>query len=241
MTNLETSPTLSVPESIATLQLKLRSDESEKAKLQLVNELLAAGEAGSAVLMAFLLERQNATLGRLESKTYQLLYSTQAPQVLDFLHQHFPTGTVALNSEKGVDYVPLQQLLVQQKFEEADRLTIQKMCELAGTSAIARKWIYFTEVESFPTADLLTIDALWRAHSDDRFGFSVQREIWVSQGKNWDKLWTKIGWKSGNNWTRYPGGFTWTLDAPRGHLPLSNQLRGVRVIASLLAHPAWTK
>jgi hypothetical protein len=30
------------------------------------------------------------------------------------------------------------------------------------------------------------------------------------------------------------------LTAPVGHLPLSNQLRGVRVMEALLCHPAWT-
>jgi GUN4-like len=67
----------------------------------------------------------------------------------------------------------------------------------------------------------------------------VQRELWLSVGKNWEKLWTQIDWKNGNNWTRYPQGFTWDLSAPKGHLPLSNQLRGVRVMAALLSHPAW--
>lgn len=240
MTNLETSPTLTVPDSIAALQLKLRS-EPEKTQLQLVDELIALGDAGYAVLMECLLERKSTELDRLNAKIYQSLHNTQASSVLEFLAQNFPTGTVPLRSEKGIDYTALQQLLAQQQFEEADRLTIQKMCDLAGESAAARKWLYFTEVESFPMTDLRTIDALWIAHSDGKFGFSVQREIWLSVGKNWDKLWSKIGWKSGNNWTRYPNGFNWTLEAPRGHLPLSNQLRGVRVIASLFAHPAWTK
>ncbi|MBV9387633.1 MAG: GUN4 domain-containing protein, partial [Chroococcidiopsidaceae cyanobacterium CP_BM_ER_R8_30] len=63
---------------------------------------------------------------------------------------------------------------------------------------------------------------------------------WLAS-KSWEKFWPKIGWKTGNNWTRYPDGFTWNLTAPRGHLPLSNQLRGVRVIASLLSHPAWSQ
>jgi hypothetical protein len=81
---------------------------------------------------------------------------------------------------------------------------------------------------------------LWLLHSEGKFGFSVQREIWLTVGKNWEKLWSKIGWKNGNAWTRYPNEFTWNLTAPKGHLPLSNQLRGVRVISSLLSHPAWT-
>jgi len=147
----------------------------------------------------------------------------------------------SLNSEAGINYVPLQKLLAEQKFQEADRLTLQKMCELAGSSAVQRKWLYFTEVEQFPIADLQTINQLWLNYSEGKFGFSVQREIWLSVGKNWEKFWSKIGWKAGNVWTRYPQEFTWDLTAPKGHLPLSNQLRGVRVIASLLSHPAWLK
>jgi len=65
--------------------------------------------------------------------------------------------------------------------------------------------------------------------------------LWLAMGKNWEKLWSLIGWKQGNTWTRYPNEFIWDLTAPKGHLPLSNQLRGVRVISSLLNHPAWTK
>ncbi len=247
MTNLDTASALNVPASVATLQYKLRS-EPEKVQLQIIDELTAEGDAGLAVLMEFLRERQSdLEQGRsiktpvkvVEAKVYQALFNTHASQVVDFLQQHFPTGTVPLRSQHNLDYLLLQQLLAKQEFEAADKLTIQKLCELAGSAAVRRKWIYFTEIESLSSIDLQTIDALWLAHSGGRFGFSVQREIWLGVGKNWDKLWSKIGWKSGNNWTRYPNGFTWSLDAPRGHLPLSNQLRGVRVIAALLEHPAW--
>ena len=150
------------------------------------------------------------------------------------------TGIVLLNSERNIDYTQLLELLKGQDFQQADRMTLEKLCELAGVEAVQRKWLYFTEVENFPLADLQTIDRLWLTHSQGKFGFSVQREIWLSLGKNWEKLWPKIGWKTGNNWTRYPNEFTWDLTAPRGHLPLTNQLRGVRVMASLLSHPAWS-
>ena len=30
----------------------------------------------------------------------------------------------------------------------------------------------------------------------------------------------------------------WSLDAPDGHMPLINQLRGVRLMDSILRHPA---
>jgi GUN4-like/ARM-like repeat domain, GUN4-N terminal len=214
------------------------TSESEKNQLGLIQELAATGGEGLEVLMAFLSEQQGAATVAV-GKAYQVLVAADTPKVREFLQTNCPQGVVPLRSDRGIDYQPLQQLLAQQDFEAADRLTLQKMCELAGPTATQRKWLYFTEVEGFPVIDLQTINTLWLVHSEGRFGFSVQREIWLSVGKNWDQFWEKINWKNGNNWTRYPQEFTWDLTAPRGHLPLSNQLRGVRVISALLTHPAW--
>jgi hypothetical protein len=220
------------------LRLKLRS-ESPKTQIQALQDITQVGEAGLDLLMEFLLERRTTNATPIEGRAYQALYTDNSAKATAFLQTHFPTGLVPLRSDRNIDYSALQQLLAQQDFEAADRLTLQKLCEIAGPAAVQRKWIYFTEVENLPTTDLQTINTLWLVHSEGKFGFSVQREIWISLGKDWDKLWPKIGWKSANNWTRYPQAFTWNLSAPRGHLPLSNQLRGVRVMASLLAHPAW--
>ena len=174
-------------------------------------------------------------------KAYQSLYLSEDLQVKEFLASNFPQGLIPLKSQRNIDYQPLEQLLAQQDFQGADIVTLQKLCELAGAAAIERKWIYFTEVESFPVTDLRTLDNLWLMYSEGRFGFSIQRKIWLSVGKDFSKLWTKINWKSGNTWTRYPKEFVWDLTAPIGHLPLSNQLRGVRVIDAIFAHPAWNK
>ena len=214
---------------------------SIQVQQQIIPQLADLGNEGLDVLQEFLLKRRDNPATWIDGKAYQVLYNSDAPQVKDFLQNHFPEGIVTLKSSCGINYYPLQQLLAKQDFQAGDRLTIEKMCELAGPMAVKRKWLYFTEVESFPIDDLQTINQLWVVHSEGKFGFSIQRDIWLSLGKNWDNLWPKIGWKSGNNWTRYPNGFTWDLTAPKGHLPLSNQLRGVRVIASLFAHPAWSK
>lgn len=222
---------------IATFLERLRS-ESLKNQLQLVQEL-ATSESGLDVLMQFLLERQPNSASVIEGKVYQALFQAKTAKSQAFLQEHFPQGIVPLHSERQIDYAPLQALLANQEYQAADRLTLEKMCELAGPTAVQRKWIYFTEVERFPVTDLKTINTLWLVYSEGKFGFSVQRELWLSNGKNWEKLWYQIGWKNGNNWTRYPQEFTWSLEAPRGHLPLSNQLRGVRVISALLTHPAW--
>ncbi|MUG94200.1 hypothetical protein F7734_18125 [Scytonema sp. UIC 10036] len=207
---------------------------------QVIPQLANLGEGGLDVLMEFLYERRNNPATWVDGKVYQVLYTSDSPKAKEFLQNNFPSGIVPLKSDGNIDYSPIQKLLAEQDFQAADRITIQKMCELAGPKAVQRKWLYFTEVENFPATDLQTLNSLWVVHSEGKFGFSVQREIWLGLGKNWDNLWEKIGWKKGNNWTRYPNEFTWKLTAPRGHLPLSNQLRGVRVMASLLSHSAWS-
>ncbi|MGK7904763.1 MAG: GUN4 N-terminal ARM-like repeat domain-containing protein [Hormoscilla sp.] len=221
------------------LETQLKSG-SVKNQLQAISQLADASAAGTRLLMAFLRDRlADSQPTPIDGKVYQTLLAASDPQVQEFLQADFPTGVVQLRSDREIDYTQLQQLLAKLDWQAADRLSNQKLCELAGPGAVQRKWLYFTEVQKFPIADLQTINSLWLVYSEGKFGFSVQRELWLSVGKNWDKLWPKIGWKSGNNWTRYPTEFTWNISAPKGHLPLSNQLRGVRVMESLLSHPAW--
>ncbi|HAN74049.1 MAG TPA: hypothetical protein DCQ63_06985 [Planktothrix sp. UBA8402] len=241
MTDLTTSP-----ENNAISADELRSGlfaASEKAQFQLLQTLTQGGETVWEVLMEFLLKQQSHPPSLINGKVYQILYTAipTSEKVSNFLQTNFPTGIIPLKSDIGIDYIPLQKLLAQQDFFEADKFSVQKLCELAGSSAAQRKWLYFSEIERFPITDLQTIDTLWRIHSEGKFGYSIQRELWLGVNKNWDKLWPKIGWRTDRNWTRYPQGFTWDLTAPKGHLPLSNQLRGVRVIEALLSHKAWSQ
>jgi hypothetical protein len=238
MTELTSTSTTNPGPELSEIKTKLES-ASEKKQLQLIPTIIEKGDAGNKVLMEFLLKRRSDFPTITDGKIYQLLCQANSAQTQQFIQSNFPQGLVALKSEKNVDYSQLQELLVRENFLEADKLTIQKLCELAGESAVKRKWLYFSEADNLPVSDLQTINNLWLVYSEGKFGYSVQREIWLSVGKTWDKLWPKIGWKNGNTWTRYPKEFTWDLSAPRGHLPLSNQLRGVRVINSLLSHPAW--
>ena len=214
---------------------------SDKDKLQLIPQLQAAGESGWEVLMTFLQSSERGSLNLVRGKVYQALYQIKEPNIQEFLQKHFSEGIIPLNSERNIDYRSLNQLLLDQDFQAADTLTRQILCELAGEGALQRKWVYFTEVEQFSAIDLYTLNSLWWLHSEGKFGFSVQRKLWLSVGKDFNKLWPKIGWKQDNNWTQYPNQFTWDLSAPVGHLPLLNQLRGVRVTASLFAHPVWSE
>ncbi len=215
--------------------------ESAKNQLKLVEQLASDGDSGLEILMNWATDIKEQSDNLALGKAYQALYSRPEAKIKEFLALNFPKGVVPLDSERAINYQPLQKLLAQQDFQAADVMTLQKMCELAGAAAVDRKWIYFTEVVNLPVVDLLTLDRLWLMASEGKFGFSVQRRLWLSLGKDFTKLWGKIDWKSDNTWTRYPTEFTWDLSAPQGHLPLSNQLRGVRVIDAIFAHPAWTQ
>jgi len=144
----------------------------------------------------------------------------------------------AAPSQVGFDYAPLQQYLLNESYEDADRFTSSKLRELAGEKAVKRGYVYFSEVDSIPSIDLSTLNKLWIVYSRGKFGFTVQAKILDSVGGRYDKLWPKIGWKKDGIWTRYPKAFTWSIDAPIGHMPLVNQLRGVRLMDSLLKHEA---
>jgi hypothetical protein len=145
-----------------------------------------------------------------------------------------------LQTEANIDYKPLEQLLIEQDFESADRLTSIKLREIVGEASVKRGWLYFSEVAQINNTDLQTINDLWLAHSDGKFGYSVQRKIWLGLDKNWEKFWVQIGWKKGGSFTRYPNEFIWNSSAPKGHLPLSNQIRGNKTIAAIFLHPLWS-
>ena len=168
--------------------------------------------------------------------------------ILQALHRHQPSalsplfnasgGWFAACSESDLDYSPLQQALLEERFEEADCLTSAFLRKLAGEQAERRGYVYFSEVLSMRGLDLVTMDRLWIAYSQGRFGFTVQARLLATLNGRYDKLWPRIGWKQEGVWTRYPNAFDWSLTAPEGHMPLVNQLRGVRLIDALLNHPS---
>ena len=167
----------------------------------------------------------------------QLLLSASEPeQQLQWWQQH-ADGWLAVTSAAGLELLPLERALAEQDFEQADRLTSAMLRQLAGAEAERRGYVYYSEVPPMPALDLQSLDRLWVVYSRGRFGFSVQARLLQACGGRWDRLWPRIGWKQAGLWTRYPGSFTWSLEAPEGHMPLINQLRGVRLMDAVLHHP----
>ncbi len=55
------------------------------------------------------------------------------------------------------------------------------------------------QVKFIPEADLRVIDGLWRAASNGKFGYSVQKELWVQNRRYWERLFKVIDWTHGTH------------------------------------------
>jgi GUN4-like/Caspase domain len=99
-----------------------------------------------------------------------------------------------LSSQKGIDYTRLRDLLKAGKWKEADKETLAVMLKTVDREQ--KPWLDPESIKKFPCADLRTIDQLWVKYSDGRFGFSVQKRIWESVGKDYTKLGDIVGWRT---------------------------------------------
>jgi hypothetical protein len=129
------------------------------------------------------------------------------------LNQNLIPGTEEddLSSEKGVDYRKLRDLLKAGQWKEADQETERRMLEAVGRKE--NDYISKEELLNFPCADLQTIDALWVKYSQGKWGFSVQKRIYVECGAKLDgeypgdKIWyefcRRVGWVKGDAFVSY--------------------------------------
>ena len=187
-------------------------------------------------------QQLNYTPSSVEGFIYQKIIETKDNKIIKELRNHLPEGLIQLDKSMQINYQPLQELLIEKNFQEADELTQKFLCRLVEEKTNnKKKWLYFTDIHFITKNELFTIDLLWKIYSKGKFGFSIQKYIWIKQNKQWDKLWEKIKWLEANTgiMKRYPQEFTWSLDAPEGHLPLFNQLRGTQTLAYLFQKIDW--
>lgn len=214
---------------------------SIKQQIELVKKI-SQYPTGLTQLLQLLIKRRDGeteALRCIDGIIFKHLRNSKTIAVENQINRYFHEGIVKLKSSSKINYKPLYESLASSNFKTANQLTQRYLLVLAGlNSNQKRKWLYFTDMLSLPSQDLETIDTLWRIYSEGRFGFSVQKRIWVCNNRNWEKFWHKIGWKINKKNVRYPSEFTWDISAPTGHLPLFNQLRGVQVLATLFMHPA---
>lgn len=130
----------------------------------------------------------------------------------------------AHNSAVVKEYSKLQELLAGKKWQEADEATQAIMFEVLSYPSIFHSSDYQEKIKVFPCENLRKIDQLWVQHSNGRFGFSVQKQIWKSVNKEWNFFCDRVGWRVNGSWLSY-NNLTFTLNAPVAHLPGLRDLR----------------
>jgi molybdopterin converting factor small subunit len=118
---------------------------------------------------------------------------------------------VELHSAKGIDYRELEKLLKAQEWRSADELTGKHMLKVANRES--QGWLDEDSIKIFPCEDLRTIDQLWVHYSNSKFGFSIQKKLWLDCGgeigkhdvKVWMKFAATVGWYHPENddWRAY--------------------------------------
>ncbi|XP_059654445.1 tetrapyrrole-binding protein, chloroplastic [Cornus florida] len=156
--------------------------------------------------------------------------------------------TTTPSTSQTISFDLLKQHLSSKNYREADEETRRLLIVLAGEAAQKRGYVFFSEAQFIPEQDLRAIDELWKQHSSNKFGYSVQKKIWKKVNRDFTKFFLKVGWMKRldteieqYNYRSFPTEFTWELtdDTPEGHLPLTNALRGTQLLNCILSHPAF--
>ncbi|EKV02053.1 putative NTPase (NACHT family) [Leptolyngbya sp. PCC 7375] len=99
--------------------------------------------------------------------------------------QRVPTGVFAELMEQS--YQLLEMYMVAGEWKKADQYTYRVTLQVLGKSV--GEFLTVEEILKFPCKDLKRLDGLWVNHSSGKFGFSVQKAIWVQCGGKLDGEW----------------------------------------------------
>ncbi len=151
---------------------------------------------------------------------------------------------VELVSAKGIDYRELEKLLKNKEWRSADELTAKHMLKV--TNRESQGWLNAESIEIFPCEDLRTIDQLWVHYSNSKFGFSIQKKLWLECGGEigkydyevWKEFGAKVGWYHPQNddWRTYTEFMNDTKNAQNA-LPVSLPARPEACNGVLFSHP----
>jgi len=122
-------------------------------------------------------------------------------------------------------YQQLETYLQNGQWKEADKETDRLMLQIVGKEA--DQWFSLEDIQNFPCEDLRAIDKLWIDYSQGKFGFSVQKKVWMDCGgvpgeNDWGvykKFADQVGWRRSENWLSYDE-LTFLIEGSKhAHLP----------------------
>lgn len=180
------------------------ANASVERRIAALKEALKYGQDG----LELVIQALDDPSSEMQWAAYLLLRTRAEPVVKDALQDYIP-----------VIYRNLRDLLAAGKWKDADQETAAAMLKVASREK--EGWLRVENIDRFPIIELSTIDQLWVQHSNGRFGFSVQKQIWQRVGSNYFIFGDHVGWRNGGCWLSYQQ-LTFTPTAPVGHLPAAH-------------------
>lgn len=133
------------------------------------------------------------------------------------------------------DYKKLNDLLSNRKFQQADKQTTRLMAKISR-----REWVGIwsglvspRSLKDFPCKDLNKINQLWISNSNNRFGFTIQSQVWnrffVSSKdfySNFDEFSRNVGWLENGQIKAYSA-LQFSMNAPVGSLPSFDWMQAI--------------
>lgn len=152
------------------------------------------------------------------------------------------------------DYSRLNDLLASARWKDANEKTFDILLKMSGREKQGS--LYLEDVEKLSCQDLRTIDSLWTKYSNGHFGLSIQKQIWQNIRENQEsdeeslcRFGTQVGWlrpkivkkelffNAELFFEQKPPiwfyDLTFTIKAPKGHLPCFGLL-GMTLVISLI-------
>ncbi len=141
------------------------------------------------------------------------------PPITPFPQVTTPTQSTIKLKTALADYHKLDQLLAEKYWQEADQETEKLMLIIMSKTG----WwdISSDDLKNLSQKDVQIIDQLWLKYSQEQFGFSIQKEIWLKFGGKLDgsydincysKLAKEVGWKNENE-------INFNTNIPKGYYP----------------------
>ncbi|MGD1863258.1 MAG: GUN4 domain-containing protein [Phormidesmis sp.] len=114
-------------------------------------------------------------------------------------------------------YADLERYLQTGQWKEADQETYRLMITEVGKEE--GQWFSSEELLNFPCEPLKAIDGLWVKHSGGKFGFSVQKELYLECGGVPDGKYRREAFSQFFKLSGWRKELRYNLESPRGHLP----------------------
>ncbi|MCG9884863.1 MAG: GUN4 domain-containing protein [Cyanobacteria bacterium] len=158
------------------------------------------------------------------ASTKEIVKPVTAPAAVELSREEAPQPATEPTPPR---YQKLEELLAAGDWKGADQETRAVMLAVANRKE--QGWLDEDSINEFPCEDLRAIDGLWVRYSQGKFGFSVQKEIYVACGakldaKNpslniWRAFGDRVGWRLEGWWINWTSVYFYLDGLNRGTLP----------------------